>query len=86
MPAVPMLCGVPRQDSNLPGLQTRQSTRPHPRAVTHRLGPGAPVFVCLVVRLRYQRFRLLALDQRWKGKGQLRPLAARVGIIREDTS
>jgi hypothetical protein len=31
-----------------------QSTRPHARVVTHRLGPGAPWFACLPVRLRDQ--------------------------------
>lgn len=30
----------------------RQPARPHARVVTHRPGPGAPVFVCSVVRLR----------------------------------
>jgi hypothetical protein len=35
-----------------------QSTRPHARVVTLRLGPGAPWFACLPVRLRYQDVHL----------------------------
>ena len=30
---------------------------PHARALIHRLGPGVAGFVCVSVRLRYQRFR-----------------------------
>jgi len=37
-----------------------QAQRPQLRVLTQRLGPGAPVFACLVARLRDQRFGLLA--------------------------